>query len=433
MQALRGSESLGHHVRVMNQVRISDSAAIAQKLSLPWEFMRQLLSRVLAPLATPGGQPESFYQGMRLLALDGTQWRLRNTEAILAGQRQRHTNGRGQQAPAAYLSLSSAVLLEVGTHQPLALELDQGTEQQEGELSIARRTLAALPAGLSLLMADRLYGNARFLAEVEEAGAGRVQALVRVPRTWRSQVIEGLADGSALVRIRTRGRGVKGSPEYQKPRTLVVREIRAEVTRIPAAEENQDKDTGQAPEKDHPKASGQSSLLRLWTTLTDAKKHPAGELITLYTQRWEQELFYRELKQHISGGSASSLLKAQGEASARLEVASMILAASLAARQRLGVAQSAGLPPVRYSLVKIGRLLQSLCLTLHAGKGILEPKQEEALIRRIHALMARDALIPPRKARHCPRGLRRAISPWPVIRSRPKLHHTLILTTIPFS
>lgn len=434
MQALRGSESLGHHLRLMTGIHLSDSAAIAHKLSLPWEFMHQLLRRVLRPLATVQEQPESFYQGLRLLAVDGTQWRLRNTEAMLAGQRKRHTNGRGAQVPAAYLAMHSAVLLEVGTHQPLALECDQSTPQgaQEGELTLARRTLTALPAGPSLLLADRLYGNASFLADVEDAAPGRAQALVRVPQKWRSKVIQVLADGSALVSITSSGKGAPGTKERQGQRSLVVREIRAQVQRGADTQDkdpSSDQDTGKGNSKD----KGKVITLRLWTTLKDEKKHPAGELIKLYTQRWEQELFYRELKQHVSGGSASSLLKAQSEESARLEVASMILAASLAARQRMSVAQAVGLPPVRYSLLKIGRLLQSLCLTLHAGRGLLDPQQEEALIGRMLKVMEQEALIAPRKPRSCQRGLRRAVSRWPVIRSRPKLDPTLVVTPLPFS
>lgn len=437
MQALRGTESLGHHLRLMTGIRLSDSAAIAQKLSLTWEFMHTLLRRVLQPLATDEGQPDSFYHGLRLLAVDGTQWRLRNTEAVLSGQRKRHTNGRGAKAPAGYLAMHSAVLLEVGTHQPLALECDQSTPEgaQEGELTLARRTLTALPAGPSLLLADRLYGNASFLADVEDAAPGRAQALVRVPQKWKSQIIQVLADGSALVSITSSGRGAVGTKKRQGQRTLVVREIRAQVQRGADTQDkaqSSDQDTGNDTRKSKGKGKSKVITLRLWTTLKDEKKHPASELIELYTQRWEQELFYRELKQHLSGGSASSLLKAQSEESARLEVASMILAASLAAQQRISVAQAVGMPPVRYSLLKIGRLLQSLCLTLHAGRGILDPQQEEALIERILKVMEKEALIAPRKPRSCQRGVRRAVSQWPVIRSRSKLDPTLVVTPIPF-
>jgi hypothetical protein len=41
---------------------------------------------------------------------------------------------------------------------------------------------------------------------------------------------------------------------------------------------------------------------RLITTLLDAHRYPAGELITLYHQRWEIETAYLELKSSILGG-----------------------------------------------------------------------------------------------------------------------------------
>jgi len=41
---------------------------------------------------------------------------------------------------------------------------------------------------------------------------------------------------------------------------------------------------------------------RLITTLLDARRHPAGELITIYHQRWEIETAYLEIKSSILGG-----------------------------------------------------------------------------------------------------------------------------------
>ena len=41
---------------------------------------------------------------------------------------------------------------------------------------------------------------------------------------------------------------------------------------------------------------------RLITTLLDPRRYPAGELITLYHQRWEIETAYLELKSSILGG-----------------------------------------------------------------------------------------------------------------------------------
>lgn len=411
-QALCGAGSLGHHLRLMTKTSISDSAVIAQRLQLPWEFFEQLLARVLQPLCKPRTQPGAFYHGLRLLGVDGTCWSLRNTAAVLAVNDRRHGNQRG--ASAAFIKLNSAVLLELGSHQPLALACDSlqgGSVQHEGELTIARRTLPALrQAGPSLLLADRLYGCASFILDVRQASEGRAHLLLRMRSHYHGEVLKVLGDGSTLLNVavrpprasqaRARAAG-KRLPVQQ----VQVREVRAEVQRggEPAFE------------------------MRLWTTLLDERQHPARELMALYAQRWEQELFYRELKHHVAGGS---LLKAASVAAAQAELAGLILAASLVARRRVQAAEAVELPPVRLSLLKIGRMLGSLSLMLYSAEGILSEQQCKALSRRMLKAMAKEAVIPPRKNRRCERGLRRSVMPWPVIKSRSKLDAALSITLL---
>lgn len=402
-QSLSGADSLGFHLRLMTGLHISDSAVIAQRASLPWAFYAGLLARVLRPLATLRAQAGSFYQGMRLLALDGSSWSLRNCAAVLALKRARHANQHG--ASAAFLKMGSAVLLELGTHQPLALACGTtGLEHEEGELTIARRTLCALSqTEPGLLLIDRLYGCASFILDVQDASAGQTQVLVRVRSNLKGKVVKGLSDGSVLLQVSASGKGAT-----QGNRTLLVREVRARVQR----------------------AGEKAVEVRLWTTLLDERKHPGGALAALYTQRWEHELFYRELKHHVAG---SSLLKAHSEQTAQSELVGMILAASIVAEKRVAAAEQVELPPVRLSLLKIGRMLQSLSLVLHAGKGIMSEGQCAALTRRVLKIMAREAVIAPRKARRCKRGVRRAISKWPVIRSRQKLDSSFAVTLVPHS
>jgi hypothetical protein len=43
-------------------------------------------------------------------------------------------------------------------------------------------------------------------------------------------------------------------------------------------------------------SGGAFTMVRLWTTLLDWRRHAAAELLGLYARCWEQELFYRELK-----------------------------------------------------------------------------------------------------------------------------------------
>ncbi len=50
-----------------------------------------------------------------------------------------------------------------------------------------------------------------------------------------------------------------------------------------------------------------TSGYRLITTLLDAHRYPAGELITIFHQRWEIETAYLEIKSSILGGRISGM------------------------------------------------------------------------------------------------------------------------------
>jgi hypothetical protein len=301
--------------------------------------------------------------------------------------------------------MGSAVLLEIGTHQPLALACETANSPApEGELTIARRTLSSLPKNKpSLLLADRLYGTASFMLDVLEASQKHTHLLVRVRSNLKGKLLKALSDGSVLLEVCASGKGAT-----QGKNKLLVREVRARVQY----------------------AGSKTVELRLWTTLLDEKKHPAAKLVALFAQRWEQELFYRELKHHVG---ASSLLKAHSAQAAQGELVGLILAASIVAQRRVAAGQHMELTPLRLSLRKISYLLEGLCLLLHAGKGIMSEKQAQALSKRVFKIMARESVIPPRKARRCKRGLRRTVSPWPVVRSREKLDPSFEMLLVPHS
>ena len=82
--------------------------------------------------------------------------------------------------------------------------------------------------------------------------------------------------------------------------------------------------------------------MRLWTSITDSEA-TADELVDLYSKRWEQELYCRELKPDISDGDplASNLPEAVAQ-----EIAALILATALVAQTQLESAESKRLPTV---------------------------------------------------------------------------------------
>jgi hypothetical protein len=383
---------------MISGVSISNEAAIQRRGGLSWECFEALFAQVLRPRAQSGKHQESFYHGHRLLGVDGSEWSLRNTQAICAQRRPRHSNGKKE---AAFYKWGTAVLLELGTHQPLgAARALPGTDRAEGELNIARRVLGAIPREEdTLLLADRLYGCARFICDVQQSAGARCQVLVRVSRARKSKVLQKLPDGSALVETRL------CEPGSNRPGAKIqVREIFGQVWR-------------QAPPD---KAAGSSkeparAEVRLWTTLLDEKEHPAKELLALYAQRWEQELFFGELKRHVG---RHSLLRAGTLQGAEAEFGALIIAASLLAEQRLKTAQSVSLPPVRLSLRMIGYMVQNLLPVIEMAADILSAKQRAAIIAKYMAQVAREAVIKPRRSRSCQRAVCKPQCSWPRIKTR---------------
>lgn len=408
VHALSARGSLGHHVRTMSGQQISDAAVQERREGLNWAWFGALFASVLRPLAKRGAHPESFYGSMRLLGLDGSQWSLRNTEANTAPPRVRHGNGHSK-AQAAFFKWGCAVLVELGTHQPLGAAcatLDSVKEQ--AEISLARQLLESIPQKEdTLLLADRYYGRGAFIAEVQAKAGARCQMLIRVPEPHKARIVEVLSDGSALIEVRV--------CHAHTPRTqtlLRLREVRGTVWR----EQSGGREL--------------SASLRLWTTLLDAHAHPAAELLALYAQRWEQELFFRELKRHTA---REQLLRAGSPQGAQAEFGAMIIAASLLAEQRLQAATSVGLAPVRLSMVKISRALEALLPVLQVAGNLLEPKQRVQIISRFLAHTAKEARIPPRRSRGCQRGLRKPACAWPRIHTRENLDGSWTYHVIPAS
>ena len=404
VHALSPDGSLGEHLRMISGSSISDSAAQQRRASLGWPWFEALFAHLLRPLAKPRSHPECFYEGMRLLAVGGSSWSLVNTPQVTS-RLASPTNQKGR--PGAFPKFMSAVLIELGTHQPLGAQCEQAlAEHATDEITLAKALLGQLPAGEpSLLLADRLYGGAGFIHAVRERSAEHCQVLVRVMENRKARVLEVLRDGSALVEVVLEDK----SRRKQERKPLRLREIRAEVRR---------------------EGQGKNSELRLWTTLLDERKHPAAELARLYAQRWEAELFFRELKAHTR---RDNLLRAGSIEGAQAEFGALIMAASLLAAQRLELAKAEELPAVRLSIRKIARHMRQAALVLSLGHDLMSAAQQRTFIRRFEKMLRREARIPPRRQRSCPRGLRKPTTDWPRIRQRCEAHGSCVLSILPFS
>jgi len=111
--ALAKAGTFATHVARITGIVISDAALSMRKSSFGWEILAALLPEVLAPMAQRSLHPEAFHGGLRLVALDGTRWNLRNTKALNASARQPQ-----QGPPGAFAQMLCSVLIELGSHSP---------------------------------------------------------------------------------------------------------------------------------------------------------------------------------------------------------------------------------------------------------------------------------------------------------------------------
>jgi hypothetical protein len=246
---LQDAGTLAEHLFQLFRTPLANSSWSDRRRRLPWEIFAELMRRALRPRATPRQHRDAFWRGWRLVGLDGTQFSLINTPQVTAAVEKARTR-RGR---AAFAKITTAVLLEIGLHNPLAAAVGR---RGESEWALAQRVLAQLPKR-ALLLGDRLYGVVAF-AVVAHAACQRVGShfLLRASRAVKPRVIKRLRDGSRRVGLPVRA----ARNPNRIAAWLEVREIRVRVSR----------------------AGHRAHELRLWTTLLDPRTAPALDLARIY-------------------------------------------------------------------------------------------------------------------------------------------------------
>jgi hypothetical protein len=152
--------------------------------------------------------------------------------------------------------------------------------------------------------------------------------------------------------------------------------------------------------------------VRLWTSLLDWRRHPAAELLALYARRWEQEIFYKELKVDTR---STAYLQSHTPLTAIQEIAALILAYAVLVDYRVEAASTGQVGVLRISFMKTLQVVQGLWQFLEVSADLLNPAQVRLVVRRSLRRIAAMA-IPKRRQRSCQRALRQPVSSWPRLR-----------------
>jgi hypothetical protein len=224
--------------------------------------VRHLFNQVVRPLAQPE-TPGAFYRGLRLMAIDGTILEVPDSSANAAAFARPLAGSRGA---GAFPQVRKLSLVELGTHVEVGLVVRSSSH---GETSMVAGLFRHLTSEM-LLLWDRGF----FSYELwQQMVTRKVKVLARVKRSLILRSIRHLADGSSLAKI------YKNAYDRAKDRDgIIVRVIRYTL--------------------DDPQRVGHGETHVLITNLLDEGLYPAGELIILYHERWEQEQVFDEQKTH---------------------------------------------------------------------------------------------------------------------------------------
>jgi len=243
-------------------VRVSKVSISLARSKIGAAPVQDLARRCCVPMADERFHPKAFYRGMRLVAMDGSNFELPD-EADNEAQFGRPGSRTGV---AGYPQAQCAVLVECITHAILAANLGP---YRASEWSVCEPLLAHLSPGM-LCMADRGFNGYEHWRQAQATGA---QLLWRCASNRTLPRHRELPDGSYLSAIVP-----TGVPKAQaREQAIVVRVIEYALPRLADAQPR----------------------YRLLTTLLDPAQAPALELAALYHQRWQVEEVFDELKTHL--------------------------------------------------------------------------------------------------------------------------------------
>ena len=266
MSVLHRSESMASVLRkLLEYYRFSDptlkldsltpEAPIHSRYRLGVEPLRLFFEKQAAEV-----RPEPSFRGLRVWAVDGSAFNMPDTE------KNDKFFGR-QKAPRGSTAFPQLHLVSL---------VDATTRQVRG--AVIQRFNGADRDGLMELL-DRLGSGDLLLADIGFSACWvfnacqkrHVKMLFRISSAWKPRVIKRLGKGDCIVEVTGKvPRNRRGSPTV----TCRMRMIEYRI--------------------------GNNESVRLLTDLMDPDLFPAVELATLYHQRWECELSYDELKNHLA-------------------------------------------------------------------------------------------------------------------------------------
>ena len=309
------------------------------------------------------------WRGLALYGMDGTTLRVPDSPENRATFGGTHTHRGGSGYPLVRIVAMMALRSHI-------LSSFRVADFATGETTLARDMWREVPAN-SLVLVDRGFLVKKELYNLETTGGRHWLSRSKKNTTWA--VIERLGPNDALVEWKCKQQGM---PAAWQMRAITYKYRNHE----------------------------QVTLL---TSLTDAKKYPAKELIALYHERWETELGYDEIKTHLL--DRQEAIRSRTPEGVRQELWGIAIAYNLIRVEMEKTAEELNVPPTRISFVNSLWQIRETLRSLTGPRLALGTIPDR--LERMRANLKRLVLPERRVERSYPRAVKVKMSNYP--RKRP--------------
>lgn len=313
------------------------------------------------------------WRGLAVYGLDGTTMRVADSPENRAAFGAAHAGG--ERGVSGYPLVRVVAMMALRSH---VLSAFRFADYHTGEITLARDIWHEVPEQ-SLVIIDRNFLVKKDLIDLETSGDRHWLSRTKSNTKWA--VVEKLGRDDYLVEWEVQHvPGVK---------TWTARAIHYKRKGCPRA--------------------------TLLTSLVDAKKYPAKELIALYHERWETEIGYDELKTHLL--DRQEAIRSRTPRGVRQELWGIALAYNLVRVEMERVAAEANVPPTRISFVGSLHLIRDGFHTLSLRT--MTPGSVPTRLADLRRRLKRLVLPPRRPERRYPRAVKVKMSNYD--RNRPSV------------
>ncbi|WP_435929291.1 IS4 family transposase [Dryocola sp. BD613] len=315
--------------------------------------------------------PLSHWNGLTLMAVDGTVWRTPDTpENDAAFGRTANINKCSE-----WPQVRMVCQMEVTSHLLSAAAFDSVCAS--GEADLAAQLIPQTPDH-SLTLFDKGFYALGLLHAWQSAGT-ETHWMLPLRKGAQYRVVRSLGAGQELVELQL-------SPQAKKKwqgaaDTLTARLISKELN---------------------------GKTVQILTSMCDPLRYPKADVVDLYSHRWEIEHGFREMKQHLLNNELT--LRSKKPELVRQELWGVVLAYNLLRFMMAQMAYSLkGVEPYQMSFKQSALYLRSQLSVLPG----VSPGKIPRIMEEIMA-MASGLVLPERRVRHYPRAVKKRPQRYPL-------------------